>query len=308
MNNFALVHENSVPNLTPEMYANISIDVLNSINIFLANKALYYSKSNLYGYVVFLPRAFMELKVNSISDVTDELLADWLITYSKGKANQTIANKVAMLSCFFSFFLNEDIISKNPVLRRFRCKVPLQSVRSLDETEYQKVRREAEKLPLLNRAIFEVFDSSGMRRRELIDLKVKNIDLENKKATVTGKGNKTRVVPLSELAVILLLKIINPKNNNEYVFMVEKGQQMYRLSSWTVWSMIYSLGKKAGLKISLFPHRLRHGLASRLYYQGVPIVEIQKILGHEDTQTTLRYIDAVPESVQNFYDKAMNKK
>lgn len=305
MNRLALFRNDTIPILTQEMYPNLSLTILGYINEFLYSKASEYSKSHMYSYVLFLPKFFSDLNINSISDVSSELIADWLLTYKIGKAKQTIATKVAMLSCFFNYLVDENIIMKNPILRSFRCKVSSNTVRSLDEIEYQKVKRQAEKMNLFDRTLFEVFDSSGIRCSELIFLKVENVDLGNKKITVTGKGNKTRVGYVSELSVYLLEKLMSGKNVNEYIFSLKGGNPIHRS---TALYKINSLGKKAELTISLFPHRLRHCFASRLYYEGLNLKKIRDLLGHKDERTTMRYIDSVPLDIRYYYDKVMSEK
>ncbi|KUO71438.1 MAG: hypothetical protein APF81_09045 [Desulfosporosinus sp. BRH_c37] len=306
MNMYALVSRDTAPVLIPEMYPDLSLSIMENINQFLSNKAYLYSESQLYAYVTILPKTFIEFSVEDISDVSSEFFEKWLITFSSSKAKQTIANRISILSSFFNYCIEANILTKSPILRKFRCKIPIHTVRILDEKEYQKVKREAENLPILSRTVFEVFDSSGIKCNELISLKLKDLDFENRLATITGKGKKkTRVVPLSYIAIYLLREITSNKSINDYVFSIKKGKCIHRS---TALSMINYLGQKAGLEISLFPSMLRNGFSSRLFLQGLILEEIREILGNKSIQNTREDIDSIEISMQYYYDKVMTNK
>lgn len=304
MSKHAIVVGKTVAKLTQQMYPSINQSILDAINDFMAIKAISFSKSTLYGYVLFLTNFFLDINVNSLSEMNSELLVKWLDTYRVGKANGTIANKISKLSCFFEFCIDKNLIFKNPVLSKFRCKVHQNTVRSLSETEYQNVRKTAEELSLFSRTIFEVLDSSGIRCSELTNLKLEGINFENRNAIVVGKGNKVRVVPLSEIAILLLKKLTVKKEKNDYVFKKRGDKKIHRD---TVLSEINLLGKRAKLTLSLFPHRLRHGFASRLYSEGMNLDELRKQMGHAHEETTLGYIDVLPLQIKYFYDKVICK-
>ena len=146
---------------------------------------------------------------------------------------------------------------------------------------------------LRDRAILELLYASGLRVSELVNARLENLDLENRIIRVTGKGNKTRLVPVGAkacAAIALYLQKERPgfvgKRTGSEVFLSSRGT---RLSTVRIWQIVKACAKNAGLDLNVYPHLLRHSFATHLLSNGADLRIIQELLGHADISTTQIY-------------------
>ena len=146
---------------------------------------------------------------------------------------------------------------------------------------------------LRDRAILELLYASGLRVSELVNARLENLDLENRIIRVTGKGNKTRLVPVGAkacAAIALYLQKERPgvvcKRTGSEVFLSSRGT---RLSTVRIWQIVKTCAKNAGLDLNVYPHLLRHSFATHLLSNGADLRIIQELLGHADISTTQIY-------------------
>jgi integrase/recombinase XerD len=146
---------------------------------------------------------------------------------------------------------------------------------------------------LRDRAILELLYASGLRVSELVNARLENLDLENRIIRVTGKGNKTRLVPVGAkacAAIALYLQNERPgfvgKRTGSEVFLSSRGT---RLSTVRIWQIVKACAKNAGLDLNVYPHLLRHSFATHLLSNGADLRIIQELLGHADISTTQIY-------------------
>ncbi|MEM6910859.1 MAG: site-specific tyrosine recombinase/integron integrase [Verrucomicrobiota bacterium] len=172
--------------------------------------------------------------------------------------------------------------------------------KSLPETwNEQEVRRLLESIDLgralgrRDRAILELLYASGLRVSELVGLRLERVDSENGVLRVTGKGNKTRLVPVGQRALQALQDylsqerphLVSPKSGAE-VFLSHRGR---RLTTQRIWQILRERAKGAGLEGKAYPHLLRHSFATHLLGNGADLRVIQEMLGHADIATTQIY-------------------
>lgn len=159
-------------------------------------------------------------------------------------------------------------------------------------------------------AILEMIYSCGLRVSELIELKLKDINAQEKVVKIVGKGFKEREVPIRDEALIALneyLKYVK-KNmivvNKNIIFLNKHGKKLTRQY---VWQMIKDRAKKAGITKDISPHTLRHSFATHLLSKGCDLKVVQKLLGHENIETTQIYTHVAEEKILNIYDKYRKK-
>ncbi len=146
---------------------------------------------------------------------------------------------------------------------------------------------------LRDRAILELLYASGLRVSELVNLTLERIDFDNRIVRVTGKGNKTRLVPVGKKAcdaISAYLERERPdmvrKRTGSEVFLSARGT---KLTTVRIWQIVKTCAKNAGLEINVYPHLLRHSFATHLLSNGADLRIIQEMLGHADISTTQIY-------------------
>jgi integrase/recombinase XerD len=146
---------------------------------------------------------------------------------------------------------------------------------------------------LRNRAMLELLYASGLRVSELVQSRLENLDLERGVIRVTGKGNKTRLVPVGAAACTAVKayldkerpEMVKPKTGSE-IFLSARGT---KLTTVRVWQIVKEMAKAAGLSMNVYPHLLRHSFATHLLGNGADLRIIQEMLGHADIATTQIY-------------------
>jgi len=162
-----------------------------------------------------------------------------------------------------------------------------------------------------DRTIFETMYGCGLRLSELVNLKISDIDFNNKVLHIVGKGSKARIVPFYPIINDLLKKWLNeirPKyilEEHHYVFINRNGKQ---ISSRGVQYLLDHVVKENGLEMHIHPHTLRHSFATHLLDAGVDIRMVQELLGHASLSTTQIYTHVSNEHLREVYDRVFNKK
>ena len=156
-----------------------------------------------------------------------------------------------------------------------------------------------------DRAILELLYASGLRVSELVNARLENLDLESGSIRVTGKGNKTRVVPVGKSAVASLENylgterpdLVKPKTSSEIFLSVRGG----KLTTQRVWQVIKQRADEAGLDSNVYPHLMRHSFATHLLGNGADLRVIQELLGHADISTTQIYTHVDEKRLKNVH-------
>jgi integrase/recombinase XerD len=224
----------------------------------------------------------------------------FLMQEESNNKQSTIATKINIFRSFFNWLEREKLIDENPMHRIEKPKIPQTSPKFLTHEEIELLREFITKL--IDRTLFEVLYSSGIRVSEAVNLNWQNIDFNNKELQViAGKGNKDRTTLLSTKAILHLKQYKKSRNDNdEWVF---QSQYKQRMSKESIEQHMKALGEKAHLNKNLTPHRLRHSFATHLLEAGVPIDVVQKLLGHEDVSTTQVYAKTSQENIKHFHKK-----
>jgi integrase/recombinase XerD len=146
---------------------------------------------------------------------------------------------------------------------------------------------------LRNRALLELLYASGLRVSELVNARLENLDLERGMIRVTGKGNKTRLVPMGSKACAAIGTYLQgerpamvAKKTGSEIFLSARGT---RLTTVRIWQIVKEIAKLAGMSVNVYPHLLRHSFATHLLSNGADLRIIQEMLGHADISTTQIY-------------------
>jgi len=201
-----------------------------------------------------------------------------------GLLASTIKTRCTISSCFFNWCVQEGTISENPMRRVRRPKRTWRSRPTFTEGEFLAILAAAEQSenPIRNKAILYLLLDTGMRTSELMSLQSHQYDRAKSAFVINGKGNKIRTVKMGMRCQAAFEAHLERTNG-----------RLWDISIWSFRSLIYRLGKKAGVKVN--PHKFRHTFSSSFLDAGGTIDELQYLLGHSDISTTMIYTAAGQE-------------
>lgn len=216
-----------------------------------------------------------------------------------GNNDTNINNIRRVLSSFFGWLYEEEYIAKNPILKIKKIRVERRVKKPFKDVEIEKLRYEAASdVRLL--AILEVLLSTGCRIAEVSGMNRE--DLEDDEIVVYGKGKKERTVYLNARARIALERYLNSRTDHEKPMFVSYDKPHNRLLTSGMGMQIRELGRRCGVK-DTHPHRFRRTAATMALNRGMPIEQVQIMLGHESIETTTLYAVSAQESVKASHKK-----
>lgn len=234
---------------------------------------------------------------NHPADVTSQHLSDFLAHRKRsGLAAASIKVEAVALRIFFRFLITRHHLRVDPgeFISIPRIERYLPDTLNIPQIE-SLITAVGDRDPfaLRNRAIFELLYASGLRVSELCNARLENIDLEAGWIRVTGKGNKTRVVPVGGKARDAIARylaterptLVGPKTGAE-IFISSRGK---KLTPARIWQLVKSYASIAGIEANVYPHLMRHSFATHLLSNGADLRIIQELLGHADISTTEIY-------------------
>jgi len=240
---------------------------------------------------------FEEFDSPSISDVNYQQIRSWIVNLvDSGLSNRTINRKISSLNSYYKFLLKIEAISTNPLAKHKALKTNKKVQIPFSQNEMTAVLDELELETdfegLRNKLIVELFYATGIRRIELIQIKLSDIDLHNKTLKVLGKRNKERYIPLISSVIDSLNRYMVERNalisiqDKTYLFLTKKGVKIYET---LVYRIINDYFSKASTKVKRSPHILRHSFATHLLNQGANLNAVKELLGHSSLAATQVY-------------------
>jgi len=224
-----------------------------------------------------------------------------------GVGGRSLQRLLSALRSFYHYLLREGIVTVNPAAGIRAPKAPRRLPKTLDVDQTAQLLDwdSNEPLAIRDRAIMEVLYSSGLRLSELLDLNVTDLDLGDATLRVTGKGRKTRLVPVGRQARSALQQWLRIRSTlagqTPALFLNRRGG---RLAPRTVQQRLQQWGKKRGLPARLHPHILRHSCASHVLESSSDLRAVQELLGHADIATTQIYTHLDFQHLAKIYDNA----
>lgn len=239
-------------------------------------------------------------------------LVDFLASlYRQKLESKTVARHLVTLRNFFRHAQVEELIAEDPTahLESPKIRRSLPGYLRLDEVEkLLELPDQTTPLGLRDRAMLEVLYSTGLRVSELTSLRVMDLDTKVGCVRCIGKGDKERIVPVGRKALAIVEKYLRHGRTaligttrgtaGAFLFVNRRGGRISRVGVWKIFS---SYGRKAGLRVPLTPHMLRHSFATHLLERGADLRSVQLMLGHSDISTTQIYTHVVEERLKQIY-------
>lgn len=222
----------------------------------------------------------------AIFDITkDDVRAYLAILQTKRKISMTTSvNVKRFLSSFYNWLNDEGIIQKSPT-RNLNIKCPKTTRIPFTDRELDVLRNS--NLSVRNKAIIELFISTGCRVEEMANIHISDINWYEKSILITGKGNKQRTVFFDDIAAMYLEKYIKDRNSNIDELFISSKNSNKRLEKKSIECVVRKLGRTN--KIKAYPHKFRRTFATRALRNGMSITTLSKLMGHEKIETTMLY-------------------
>lgn len=260
----------------------------NYINSFISAKEVEGCSTRTIKYYREIIEKMINVLDKAIKDITTEEIRNYLSEYKdNNKCNATtIDNLRRVLSSFFSWLEDEDYIIKSPVRRIHKVKTPTTIKETFSDENLEKLRDTSNGIRDL--VLIELLYSTGIRVGELTKLNIADINFEDRSCKVVGKGNKQREVYFDARTKIHLKQYINTRKDENEALFVSKNKPHQRLSISGIELIVRKLGLKTEIN-RVHPHKFRRTLATMAIDKGMPIEQVQKLLGHVKIETTMHY-------------------
>jgi integrase/recombinase XerC len=249
---------------------------------------------------------------NTINEVNYSQIRSWIIhLVDSGISNRSINRKISSLNSYYKFLLKVEVIKVNPLAKHKALKTSKKIQIPFSEKEVSTVLEDFNFddsfKGIRDKLIIELFYSTGIRRIELVQLKLKDVDVSNKTLKVLGKRNKERFLPLLDSVLRALETYIRKRNTLEKIndtdilFLTKKGDKIYET---LVYRIINDYFSKASTKVKKSPHILRHSFATHLLNQGADLNAVKELLGHSSLAATQVYTHNSIAELKKVYAKS----
>jgi integrase/recombinase XerC len=228
--------------------------------------------------------------------------------HRQGRKSRTIARELSSIRSFYQYLIRHGLVEKNPALEVSAPKSDRPLPKTCDAETLDRLLQIAgggDDLLLRDIAIFELIYSSGLRLAELVGIDLDDIDLQQQQLVVTGKGNKTRYLPVGSSAIRAVLRWLELRpgysrdDSQKALFLSKPGN---RISARSVQSRLNRLIELQGLGQKLSPHVLRHSFATHLLESSSDLRAVQELLGHANIATTQVYTHLDFQHLASVYD------
>lgn len=269
---------------------------------FLAAKQVEGCSVRSIGYYKSTLENAIKILEKPLNQIETEDLRVYLSEYQKknNAGKQTIDNIRRILSSFFTWLEDENYILKSPVRRIHKIKTAKLVKETYTDENLVVLRDNCTNLRDL--AIIDILMSTGMRVGELVKLNIVDVDFINRECVVFGKGSKERQVYFDARTKIHLQNYLNSRTDKNPALFVSLLEPHKRLEISGVEITLRKLGRKLGIN-KVHPHKFRRTLATRAIDKGMPIEQVQKLLGHQKIDTTMEYAMVDQENVKNSHKK-----
>ncbi|WP_417558131.1 tyrosine-type recombinase/integrase [Mesoflavibacter zeaxanthinifaciens] len=253
-----------------------------------------------------------EYKDENLKEVNYAQIRTWIIKMvNQNISNRSINRKISSLNSFFKFLIKTEYIKINPLAKHKALKTSKKVQVPFSEEEINSVLNKISHADsfegVRNKLIIELFYATGIRRIELINIKLKDIDLESKTVKILGKRNKERVIPLLNMLVDSIKAYLEKRKSLEaiedkdYLLLTIKGVKLYETLVYRIINEYFSL---ASSKVKKSPHILRHSFATHLLNQGAELTAVKELLGHSSLAATQVYTHNSIAELKKVYAKA----
>lgn len=279
-----------------------------------------YSKHTILAYktdlVAFRDFCITNFAQEEIKDVHYNQIRSWIVSLvEQNISNRTINRKVSSLKTFYKFLQKTQQIKVHPLIKHKALKVQKKVQVPFTEKEVNEVidiiENDDDFVAVRNKLIVELFYSTGIRRIELINLKLNDVNLQDKTIKVLGKRNKERFLPLLPSVSETLVKYLAlRKSFNTQVCELLVTTKGYKIYETLVYRTIISYFSQVSTKVKKSPHILRHTFATHLLNQGADLNSVKELLGHSSLAATQVYTHNSLEQLKKVFNQVhpRNKK
>ncbi|RMD04891.1 integrase [Clostridium autoethanogenum] len=283
----------------------VASDIEEKIQYFLAVKKLDgASPLTIKNYKLQLLKfaSFFHKTINSITTIDIRM---YLAIVSSSRVKKTtLSNKISILKSFFGWLESEEMILKNPMRKIKNIKIDKHLRKSLTQDELELLRDACK--TIRQHTLLEVLFSTGCRLSEAVNINIEDIKWDKGELNVIGKGSKERTVYLNSKAKLYIKKYLKERDKkgitNNALFISSK-YPYGRLGNRAIEREMTKIAEAAGFSKSIYPHLIRHTTATLALFGGMKITSIQKILGHENLDTTMIYSEVSNDDVRSEFKK-----
>jgi len=287
-------------NKTPDLQENVGNEGV--LEVFISAKRIEgCSEKSLKYYNSTIRQMFDQLN-KPVREINTDDLRCYLANFQKERSSSkvTIDNIRRIFSSFFGWLEDEDYILKSPVRRIHKVKTDKTIKDTFSDEGLELLRDACEEIRDL--AMIDLLASTGMRVGELVRLNREDINFHERECVVFGKGSSERVVYFDARTKIHLLNYLNSRNDNNLALFVSLAMPNERLMIGGVETRIREIGNRADMQ-KVHPHKFRRTLATRAIDKGMPIEQVQRLLGHVKIDTTMHYAMVNQANVKNSHRK-----
>jgi len=251
-----------------------------------------------------------EYNNQNIAEINYAQIRSWIVgLVNSNISNRSINRKVSSLKSFYKFLLKTKAIELNPLAKHKALKVSKQIQVPFSEKEiinvFDLVDEEVNFESVRNKLIVEVFYATGIRRSELINIRISDIDLSNETVKVLGKRNKERYIPLIQPVQNSLKSYVTYRSEIQtiqpYLFITKNGKKIY---DTLVYRIINNYFSKVSSKVKKSPHIIRHSFATHLLNEGADLNSVKELLGHSSLASTQVYTHSSLGKLKEVYNQA----
>lgn len=279
-------------------------DNFSYLEMFLTAKRIEGCSERTIEYYKSTVKTMLERVDIPIRKITTEVLREYLSQYQgiNNCGKVTIDNIRRNLSSFFSWLEEEDYILKNPIRRIHKVKTRKIVKEVISDENLEQLRDGCcEKRDL---AIIDILVSTGMRVGELVNLNITDLNFEERECIVYGKGDKERKVYFDARTKLHIQRYLAERTDNNPALFVSLNTPYQRLQISGVETRLRELGKQLQI-YNIHPHKFRRTMATRAIDKGMPIEQVQKLLGHQQIDTTMQYAMVNQNNVKSSHRKYM---
>lgn len=270
----------------------------------LSNNTILAYKRDLTHFLLFLNNTYHN---EYIKDIVVEMVEEYLKVCNNSLNDTSIKRRIVSIRNFYLFLFMEEYVSVNIMAN---IAIPKKSQKLPNVLSKQQVEQllnsidESTDSSFRNKVMLELLYASGIRVSELLSLRVAQVNVHMRFIKVIGKGNKERMIPVSDYVCSLLERYMNDvrpnlqTNTTPYLFLSKKGNVISRNSFYQTMMKIVD---QSGVGVHCTPHTLRHSFATHLLENNADLRSIQEMLGHSDISTTTIYTHVTNQSLQAVY-------
>ena len=260
------------------------------------------SVSSLKTYHYYLTDFFDNMH-KSIEDITTNDVRIYLYNLQERRkiSNRSLDARRIVINSFLKWCVQEGYISNNPCSKISSIKFEEKKREPLTDVEFELLRNACK--TYREKAMVELFYSTGCRVTELIRLNKTDVDFQTKEVFLFGKGNKHRTVYLNAKAEVALKKYLFTRQDDSEALFVTERKPQHRLCKNSVEAIIKNLGERAKLTRNIYPHLIRHTTATDCLNRGMEITTLQKLLGHSDIKVTTVYAKVNQDTLKHEHKK-----